>query len=78
MTQPIIKMFLLAAIAVVGLFALRGSTRAMHRVLWRGYVVVHPRRPRPSASLFPASTTWIAQSWSASAAAPTCCSTSSW
>jgi hypothetical protein len=39
MTQPIIKLLLLAAIAVVALFALRGSTRAMHRVLWRGYVV---------------------------------------
>ena len=39
MTQPIIKMLLLAAIAVVALFAMRGSTRAMHRVLWRGYVI---------------------------------------
>ena len=39
MTQPIIKLVLLAAVAVVGLFALRGSTRPVHRVVWRGYVV---------------------------------------
>src|SRR5262245_12408646 len=39
MTQPIIKLVLLAAIAVVALFALRGSTRAIHRVVWRGFLV---------------------------------------
>jgi hypothetical protein len=39
MSQPIIKLLLLAAIALVALFALRGSTRPIHRVLWRGYVV---------------------------------------
>jgi hypothetical protein len=39
MSQPIIKLLLLAAIALVALFALRGSTRAVHRILWRGYVV---------------------------------------
>jgi hypothetical protein len=39
MSQPIIKILLLAAIALVALFALRGSTRPIHRVLWRGYVV---------------------------------------
>jgi hypothetical protein len=39
MSQPIIKLLLLAAIALVALFALRGSTKPVHRVLWRGYVV---------------------------------------
>lgn len=59
MTQPLIKIVLLAAIALVGLFALRGSTRAMHRVLWRGYVVAI----LVAAALgvvFPGATTWIA------------------
>ncbi len=39
MSQPIIKLLLLAAIALVALFALRGSTKAVHRILWRAYVV---------------------------------------
>jgi small membrane protein len=60
MTQPVIKIVLLAAIAVVGLFALRGSTRAMHRVLWRGYVVVILVAAALGV-LFPGSTTWIAR-----------------
>ncbi len=59
MTQPLIKIVLLAAIAVVGLFALRGSTKAMHRVLWRGYVVVI-LVAAAFGVLFPGSTTWVA------------------
>jgi small membrane protein len=59
MTQPLIKIVLLAAIALVGLFALRGSTRAMHRVLWRGYVVVILVAAALGV-LFPGATTWIA------------------
>jgi hypothetical protein len=59
MTQPLIKIVLLAAIAVVGLFALRGSTRAMHRVLWRGYVVAI-LVAAALGILFPVALTWIA------------------
>jgi hypothetical protein len=57
--QPLIKLVLLAAIAVVGLFALRGSTRAMHRVLWRGYVVAILVAAGLGV-LFPGALTWIA------------------
>ena len=39
MTQPLIKILLLAAFALVGYFAVRGSRRAFHRVLWRGFVI---------------------------------------
>jgi small membrane protein len=39
MTQPLIKLLLLAAIALVGYYAVRGSRRALHRVVWRGFVV---------------------------------------
>ena len=39
MSQPIIKLLLLAAIALVARFALRGSTKPVHRVLWRGFVI---------------------------------------
>jgi hypothetical protein len=39
MTQPLIKLLLLAALAVVGYYAARGSRRALHRVVWRGFVV---------------------------------------
>jgi hypothetical protein len=39
MSQPLIKILLLAALAVVGYYAVRGSTRALHRVVWRGFVV---------------------------------------
>jgi hypothetical protein len=59
MSQPLIKIVLLAAIVVVGLFALRGSTRAMHRVLWRGYVVVI-LVAAALGILFPGGLTWIA------------------
>jgi hypothetical protein len=40
MTQPLIKLLLLAALAVVGYYAVRGSRRALHRVVWRGFVVL--------------------------------------
>lgn len=38
--MTLIKLLLLAAIVVVGLLAFRGSKRAIHKVLWRAYVVV--------------------------------------
>jgi small membrane protein len=59
MTQPIIKLALLAALAVVALFALRGSTRAFHRVLWRGYVVGILLAAGVSI-VFPGALTWLA------------------
>lgn len=40
MTQPFIKLVLLAALAVVGYYAARGSRRAIHRVVWRAFVVL--------------------------------------
>jgi hypothetical protein len=39
MTQPLIKLLLLAALALVGYYAVRGGRRALHRVVWRGFVV---------------------------------------
>lgn len=59
MSQALIKIVLLTAIAVVGLFALRGSTKAMHRVLWRGYVVAI-LVAAVLGVLFPGALTWIA------------------
>jgi hypothetical protein len=59
MNQPIIKLLLLAAIAVVGLFALRGSTRAIHRVVWRGFVVGGLLAAALSV-LFPGGLSWLA------------------
>ena len=38
--MTLIKLLLLAAIVVVGLLAFRGSRKALHKVLWRGYVVL--------------------------------------
>ena len=38
--MTIIKLLLLAAIVAFGLLAFRGSRRAIHKVLWRAYVVV--------------------------------------
>lgn len=40
MTLPLIKILLLAAILVFGLLALRGSRKAIHKVIWRAYVVL--------------------------------------
>jgi len=59
MTQPIIKILLLAAIAVVALFALRGSTRAIHRVVWRGFVIGGLLAAALSV-LFPGALSWLA------------------
>jgi hypothetical protein len=60
MTQPLIKLFLLAGIALVGYYAERGSRRAIHRVVWRGFVVVGLGAAMVSV-LFPDILTWIAE-----------------
>jgi small membrane protein len=59
MTQPMIKILLLAALAVVGYFAVRGSRRAIHRVVWRGFVVIALSAAVLSI-LFPNALTWVA------------------
>jgi hypothetical protein len=38
--MTLIKILLLAAIVAIGLLAFRGSRRAIHKVLWRVYVVL--------------------------------------
>ena len=38
--MTLIKLLLLAAIVVIGLLAFRGSRKALHKVLWRAYVVL--------------------------------------
>lgn len=38
--MTVIKLLLLAAIVVFALLAFRGSRRAIHKVLWRAYVVL--------------------------------------
>lgn len=40
MSLILVKTLLVAAIAVSGLFALRGSRKAYHKVVWRFYVLV--------------------------------------
>lgn len=40
MTLPLIKIVLIGAILTIGLLAFRGSRRAIHKVLWRVYVVL--------------------------------------
>lgn len=40
MALSLIKILLLLAILAFGLLAFRGSQRALHKVLWRGYVVL--------------------------------------
>jgi hypothetical protein len=59
MTQPIIKLLLLAAIAVIGWYALRGATRPVHRIIWRGFVVLILVAGVVSTS-YPQGLTWIA------------------
>jgi hypothetical protein len=59
MTQPLIKLVLLAALAVVGYYAVRGSRRALHRVVWRGFVICALAAAVLSI-LFPNSLTWVA------------------
>ena len=60
MTQPLIKLLLLAGIALVGYYAVRGSRRAIHRVVWRGFVVLGLGAAMVSV-LFPDILTWIAE-----------------
>lgn len=60
MSQPVIKVLLLAAIALVAYFALRGSTKPVHRVLWRAYVVATLIAAAASV-LFPGILAWLAQ-----------------
>ena len=38
--MTVIKLLLLAAIVMTGVLAFRGSRKAMHKVLWRAYVVL--------------------------------------
>jgi hypothetical protein len=59
MTQPLIKLLLLAAIALVGYYAVRGGRRALHRVVWRGFVVTGLGSAMVSV-LFPGALTWVA------------------
>jgi hypothetical protein len=59
MTQPTIKLILLAAIAVIGWYSLRGGSRVLHRVIWRGYVVLILIAAVLSI-LFPGGLTWLA------------------
>jgi hypothetical protein len=59
MTQPTIKLLLLAAIALIGWYSLRGGRRVLHRVIWRGYVVLILVAAVLSI-LFPGGLTWLA------------------
>jgi hypothetical protein len=59
MTQPFIKILLLAAFACVGYFAIRGSRRAFHRIVWRGFVVAALGAAVLSV-VFPNKLTWVA------------------
>jgi len=59
MTQPLIKILLLAAFALVGYYAIRGSRRAFHRVVWRGFVVGALVAAVLSV-VFPNKLTWVA------------------
>lgn len=38
--MTLIKLVLLAAIVAIGVLAFRGSRKALHKVLWRAYVVL--------------------------------------
>ena len=58
--MTLIKLLLLAAIVVVGLLAFRGSRKALHKVLWRAYVVVVVVAAGLSV-MFPDMLTWLAQ-----------------
>jgi hypothetical protein len=59
MTQPTIKLLLLAAIAVIGWYSLRGGKRVLHRVVWRVFVVLILCAGVLSI-LFPSGLTWLA------------------
>ena len=60
MTQPLIKLLLLAAIALVAYHAVRGSRHALNRVVWRGFVVAGLVAATVSV-VFPDALTWVAQ-----------------
>lgn len=60
MALPLIKFLLIGAVVTVGLLAFRGSRRAIHKVLWRGYVVLVVIAAGLSI-LFPDSLTEVAQ-----------------
>ena len=60
MAQPLIKLLLLAGIALVGYYAVRGSRRALHRVVWRGFVMVGLAAAVASV-LSPDIVTWLAE-----------------
>jgi hypothetical protein len=55
----IIKLLLLAALGCVGVLAFRGSSRPVHKVLWRAYLVMF-LVAGSLAVIFPDATTWIA------------------
>jgi hypothetical protein len=55
----IIKVLLLLALLVVGLQAFRGSSRPIHKVLWRGYLVLL-LIVGALAVIFPDALTWVA------------------
>jgi hypothetical protein len=54
-----IKFLLLAAIVLVGYYAVRGSRRAFHRVVWRGFVCLALAAAAFSV-VFPNALTWVA------------------
>lgn len=55
----IIKVLLLLALLFVGLQAFRGSSRPVHKVLWRGYLVL-VLIAGSFAVIYPDALTWIA------------------
>ena len=58
--MTLIKLLLLAAIVVIGLLAFRGSRKALHKVLWRAYVVLVVLAAGLSV-MFPDALTTVAQ-----------------
>ncbi len=54
-----IKLLLLAGLALVGYYAVRGSRRALHRVVWRAFVCLALAGAVFSV-VFPNSLTWVA------------------
>ncbi len=57
--MTIIKVLLLLTLLLVGLQAFRGSSRPVHKVLWRGYLVL-VLVVGSFAVIFPDALTWIA------------------
>ena len=58
--MTVIKLLLLAAIVAFGLLAFRGSRKALHKVLWRAYVVIVVAAAGLSV-IFPDALTTVAQ-----------------